>query len=64
MDNLNKTSNEYGMKIHRKKTKVMRISRKEASKQYNNQNRWSKTGTSETVQLSGKHDNRRLQKPQ
>ena len=32
MDKLNKTSEEYGMKINLKKTKVMRISRKEGSK--------------------------------
>ena len=32
MENLNKTSEEYGMKINLKKTKVMRISRKEGSK--------------------------------
>jgi len=32
MDNLNKTSEEFGMKINLKKTKVMRISRKEGSK--------------------------------
>ena len=32
MDKLNKTSEEYGKKINLKKTKVMRISRKEGSK--------------------------------
>ena len=32
MDKLDKTSEEYGMKINLKKTKVMRISRKEGSK--------------------------------
>ena len=32
MDKLNKTSEEYGMKMNLKKTKVIRISRKEGSK--------------------------------
>ena len=32
IDNLNKTSEEYGMKINLKKTKVMRISKREGSK--------------------------------
>ena len=32
MDKLNKTSEEYGMKINLRKTKVIRISRKEGSK--------------------------------
>ena len=32
MDKLNETSEEYGMKINLKKTKVMRISRKEGNK--------------------------------
>ena len=32
MDKLNKTSEEYGKKINLKKTKMMRISRKEGSK--------------------------------
>jgi hypothetical protein len=43
MDSLHKTSEEYGMKINLKKTKVMRISRNELRKKDHNQNRWRET---------------------